>query len=261
MDKTLSAQDDKQVSAAVRVFSILEALSHGGYIGVTELAGQTHLSKATAYRFLQTMKELGYVAQEGDSEKYGLTIKMFQLGSGALSNLDLIQLADTQMRELSVATSETIHLGVLDRDSFIYIHKIDSLYTLRMHSRIGARNSLHLTAIGKVLLAGMTQTQREQIMSRIQFEKLTDNSILSVDELRQRIEQVRQQGFGEDNEEQEAGVRCIAVPVYDRFGEVCAGLSISFPTLRQNADVQQRYISLLKNSAANLSASLGCHFK
>ncbi len=147
---------DKQpdsVSSVLKVFGILQALGEEREIGITELSQRVMMSKSTVYRFLQTMKSLGYVAQEGESEKYSLTLKLFELGARALQNVDLIRSADIQMRELSRLTKETIHLGALDEDSIVYIHKIDSMYNLRMYSRIGRRNPLYSTAIGKVLLA------------------------------------------------------------------------------------------------------------
>lgn len=143
------ADSDKQpdsVSSVLKVFGILQALGEEREIGITELSQRVMMSKSTVYRFLQTMKSLGYVAQEGESEKYSLTLKLFELGARALQNVDLIRSADIQMRELSRLTKETIHLGALDEDSIVYIHKIDSMYNLRMYSRIGRRNPLYSTA-------------------------------------------------------------------------------------------------------------------
>lgn len=103
---------DKQpdsVSSVLKVFGILQALGEEREIGITELSQRVMMSKSTVYRFLQTMKSLGYVAQEGESEKYSLTLKLFELGARALQNVDLIRSADIQMRELSRLTKETIH--------------------------------------------------------------------------------------------------------------------------------------------------------
>ena len=143
-----NADLDKQpdsVSSVLKVFGILQALGEEREIGITELSQRVMMSKSTVYRFLQTMKTLGYVAQEGESEKYSLTLKLFELGARALQNVDLIRSADIQMREISRLTKETIHLGALDEDSIVYIHKIDSMYNLRMYSRIGRRNAENCT--------------------------------------------------------------------------------------------------------------------
>ncbi|MDR3433856.1 MAG: DNA-binding transcriptional regulator KdgR [Rouxiella aceris] len=257
-----TADLDKQpdsVSSVLKVFGILQALGDEREIGITELSQRVMMSKSTVYRFLQTMKSLGYVDQEGDSEKYSLTLKLFELGAKALQNVDLIRSADIQMRELSRLTRETIHLGALDEDGIVYIHKIDSMYNLRMHSRIGRRNPLHSTAIGKVLLAWSETNEVEALLADMQFTRSTENTLLDAASLRKALQQVHEQGYGEDNEEQEQGLRCIAVPVFDRFGVVVAGLSISFPTIRFSEEAKQDYVAMLHTAARNISLQLGFH--
>ncbi|MBE5254295.1 MAG: DNA-binding transcriptional regulator KdgR [Enterobacterales bacterium endosymbiont of Blomia tropicalis] len=257
-----SGDNDKQpdsVSSVLKVFGILQALGEERDHGITELAQRVMMSKSTVYRFLQTMKTLGYVTQKGESEKYSLTLKLFELGAKALQNVDLIRSADVQMRELSRLTKETIHLGALEEDSIVYIHKIDSLYNLRMYSRIGRRNPLHTTAIGKVLLAWRDRSEVKEILREVEFKRSTVNTLVSAEALLEVLDQVKEQGFGEDNEEQEEGLRCIAVPVFDRFGVVIAGLSISFPTIRFSDDAKQDYVAMLHRAARTLSSEMGYH--
>ncbi len=91
---------------------------------------------------------------------------------------------------------------------------------------------LYSTAIGKVLLAWRDRDEVKQILEGVEYKRSTERTITSTEALLPVLDQVREQGYGEDNEEQEEGLRCIAVPVFDRFGVVIAGLSISFPTLR-----------------------------
>ncbi|HCX00572.1 MULTISPECIES: DNA-binding transcriptional regulator KdgR [Pantoea] len=257
-----ASENDKQpdaVSSVMKVFGILQALGEERDHGITELAQRVMMSKSTVYRFLQTMKALGYVTQEGESEKYSLTLKLFELGAKALQNVDLIRSADVQMRELSRLTKETIHLGALEEDSIVYIHKIDSLYNLRMYSRIGRRNPLHTTAIGKVLLAWRDRAEVNDILKEVEFKRSTANTIVTREALIDVLDQVKAQGFGEDNEEQEEGLRCIAVPVFDRFGVVIAGLSISFPTIRFSEEAKSDYVAMLHRAARTLSAEMGYH--
>ncbi|WP_034915332.1 DNA-binding transcriptional regulator KdgR [Erwinia sp. 9145] len=256
----VSSDMDKQpdaVSSVMKVFGILQALGEEREHGITELSQRVMMSKSTVYRFLQTMKSLGYVAQEGDSDKYTLTLKLFELGAKALENVDLIRSADIQMRELSRHTKETIHLGALEEDSIVYIHKVDSLYNLRMYSRIGRRNPLYSTAIGKVLLAWRDRAEVEEILSEVTFKRSTSRTVGSAEELIAQLDRVRAQGYGEDNEEQEEGLRCIAVPVFDRFGVVVAGMSISFPTIRFDVGQKQNYVAMLHKAAGKLSAQMG----
>jgi len=245
------------VSSVLKVFGILQALGEEHEIGVTELSQRVMMSKSTVYRFLQTMKSLGYVRQEGENDKYALTLKLFDLGAKALQHVDLIRIADVQMRMLSKETKETIHLGTMEDDSIVYLHKIDSMYNLRMYSRVGRRNPLYSTAIGKVLLAWLDEAEVREIMAPVVYERKTANTHMSADELLAELVTVREKGYSEDNEEQEEGLRCVGVPVYDRFGHVIAGLSISFPTIRFNEDELAHYVHLLHVAAANISEQLG----
>ncbi|MBB6578892.1 IclR family KDG regulon transcriptional repressor [Comamonas odontotermitis] len=245
------------VAAVEKAFAILECLGNRRDVSVTELAQQLGLSKSSVHRLLQTLKALGYVAQDGESELYRATLKLFELGGKALENTDLVREADEDMRRLGELTRETIHLGALDEDAIIYIHKIESDFGLRMQSRIGRRKPLHSTAIGKVLLAHMTPSGARALLESQPLKIFTPQTLNTVEAVMQILPRVWKLGFAEDNEEAEPGLRCIAVPVFDRFGKVVAALSISFPTMRCDADTPERYTSLLKAASQSISGRLG----
>ncbi|WP_166368258.1 DNA-binding transcriptional regulator KdgR [Psychromonas sp. SA13A] len=254
MDKPTQPES---VSSVLKVFSILQALGEQKNIGVSELSQRLMMSKATTYRFLQTMKTLGYVTQEEEADRYALTLKLFELGAKSLEYVDLIGLADKEMRFISEQTNEALHLGALDDDSIIYIHKIDSNYSLRMQSRIGRRNPLYSTAIGKVLLAEREQDFIRDTLSRVTFVKHTEKTLENTDQLIAELTLVKEQHYAQDNQEQESGLRCIAAPIYDRFGTVIAGISISLPTIRFDEDRLSYYVGLLHQAGKNVSSQLG----
>ena len=254
MDKPTQPES---VSSVLKVFSILQALGEQKNIGVSELSQRLMMSKATTYRFLQTMKTLGYVTQEEEADRYALTLKLFELGAKSLEYVDLIGLADKEMRFISEQTNEALHLGALDDDSIIYIHKIDSNYSLRMQSRIGRRNPLYSTAIGKVLLAEREQDFIRDTLSRVTFVKHTEKTLENTEQLIAELTLVKEQHYAQDNQEQEPGLRCIATPIYDRFGTVIAGISISLPTIRFDEDRLSYYVGLLHQAGKNVSSQLG----
>ena len=251
------AERVESVAAVNKVFAILQALGENNQIGISELSQRLVMSKSTVHRFLQTLKALGYVAQEEDTDRYRLTIKLFELGAKSLQSVDLVREADVQMRHISRLTREAVHLGAFDENSIVYIHKIDADYDLRMQSRIGRRNPLYSTAIGKVLLAWMEPEEARHVLSTIEFRKSTQKTLGSADAVLSILPRVREQGYGEDNEEQEDGLQCIAVPVFDRFGHVIAGLSVSFPSMRCGADTKAHYVTLLKEAGRAISVQLG----
>jgi IclR family KDG regulon transcriptional repressor len=262
-DAALQVQDADSVergesaSSIGRVFAILGAIGDSGQIGISELSQRLAMSKTTVHRVIQTLKALGYVTQEVETERYRLTIRLFELGAKALESVDLVREADVEMRRIGQMTREAVHLGAFDEDAIIYIHKIDADYGLRMQSRIGRRNPLHSTAIGKVLLAWMDPDDAREVLSHVEFRKSTQKTLTCAEAVLSILPHVREQGYGEDNEEQEEGLQCIAVPVFDRFGRVIAGLSISFPTMRCGADTKSHYVALLKQSGLAISTRLG----
>ncbi|MCF7352560.1 DNA-binding transcriptional regulator KdgR [Vibrio sp. CK2-1] len=253
------AKQPDVVSSVMKVFVIIQSLSEQKEIGVTELSQRLMMSKSTTYRFLQTMKVLGYVEQEGEADKYSLTLKLFEVGAKSLEYVDIISLADKEMRVISEKTNEALHLGALDVDHIIYTHKIDSGYNLRMQSRVGRRNPLYSTAIGKVLLADRDTEFVRKTLKDVDFIKHTEKTHEDVDQLLAELVTVKQQGYAEDNEEQEPGLYCIGAPVYDRFGHVVAGLSISFPTIRFDENRKAEYVAMLQNACKNISEHLGYH--
>ncbi|ADZ89826.1 DNA-binding transcriptional regulator KdgR [Marinomonas mediterranea] len=255
------ANDDEiqiePVSSVMKVFAILSALSTQKSLGVTELSRLSMTSKSTVYRFLQTMKMLGYVRQEGDTDKYSLTLKLFEVGAKALEYSDLVEIAEPHMNRIGETTHEALHLGIRDADNIVYVFKVDAQYNLRMQSRIGRRNPLYSTAIGKVLLAEKPEQEVREILANTEFLPSTTNTHKDAASLIAELAIVREQGFGEDVEEQEEGLRCVAAPIYDRFGNVIAGMSLSYPTLRHSDEDKLKYIEMLQESCKKVSDQLG----
>ncbi|MDG6895721.1 DNA-binding transcriptional regulator KdgR [Volucribacter amazonae] len=245
------------VAAVLKVFNILDILAEQKEIGITDLATKLMMSKSTTYRFLQTMKNLGFVQQTDDTEKYGLTLKLFELGSKALEYTDLIELAHQAMNQIAKQTNETLHLGTLDGQEIIYLHKIDSNYNLRMYSRIGRRNPAYSTAIGKILLSQYSNQEVADKLKGVEFIPHTAHTLTNMTQLQQELEQVRLQHYAMDNEEQEQGLKCIAVPIYDRFGSIIAGISISLPTVRFDQAQLSDLVKQLHQAGKTVSQQLG----
>ena len=255
LSKDLKDQD--AVASVMKVFAILQSISEEPEIGITALSQKVLMPKSTLFRFLQTLKMLGYVNQEEDGDKYSLTLKLFELGSKALEHIDLVKYADAKMQDLSKITKETTHLGIIDGENLVYIHKVDSQYQLRMYSRIGRHRPLYCTAIGKILLAWLQESEVQSILKQVEFIQYTKNTLPNIDQLLNELKEVRQLGYAADQEEVELGLLCLAAPIYNRFGTVIAGLSLSFPALRFDTDQKQRYIQLLHQYAAEISACMG----
>ena len=244
------------VSAAVRVLAVLEKLSQQRTIGLEELSREIKLAKPTVYRFLLTLQELGY-ARRADNDRWAITLRMFNVGSRALDHLDLHAAARPVAEELSDELGETVHMGVLDGDSAVYVLKIESKYQIRMYSRVGRRMPLYCTAIGKILLAYMSDEEREAALTGVKLTAFTKNTITSRAALEAEFAQIRKQGYALDDEEREEGLHCIGAPIFDFTGAVVATLSVSWPGFRYERGEESEKIGKVKHAAARISTILG----
>lgn len=257
-DDSYDSRQPESVAAVLKVFAILQALADRSEIGISDLSVRLAMPKATVYRFLQTMKTLGYVRQEVDSERYGLTMRMFELGAKSLRYPDLVELAKPHMQRLSDATGETVHLGTLIDSEIIYVHKVDSRHMLGMYSRIGRRAPLHCTAIGKVLMAWESVAERSRVIAGCDFKRYRDKTITTREAFDAELERTLAQGFGQDREEFDDHIRCAAIPIFDRNNHVCAGLSVSFPSFRYELAREPELVGMLRDASRDISHQLGC---
>lgn len=250
----------ENVAAALKVFGILEALVGARQASLGDIAQRAMTSKATAHRILHTMIDLGYVAQDPDTERYFVTLSLFSLAARSLSGQsDLLRVADRAMGTLSRATGELINLGVMDRREQLvtYIHKYDSIHNLSLSSTLGLRNPLHSTSLGKALLAWRDETEIRDRLSQLKMEKIAPNTITDRKVLFDQLMAIRERGYSEEIEESEAGVRCMAVPIRDHLGKSIAAISISFPLFRFEEGRKPEYVGLLLNAGAEASTALG----
>ena len=255
-----TAQKTENAAAVLKVFAVLESLAQERRASLADIAQRAMTSKTTAHRLLQTMADLGYVEQEPETEKYGLTLKLFGLGARILRGQeDLLRAADRQMGKLARATGESINLGVMDDfdQRVAYIHKYDSAYTLSMQSTLGQRNPLHSTSLGKALLAFRDDDEIRERLSRMEMQKLAPRTITDRDELFSQLMLARELGYAEEIEESEAGVRCMAAPVRDHTGRSVAAISVAFPLVRFDETRKPEYVRLLLDAGREASSSLG----
>ncbi|MGN7477967.1 IclR family transcriptional regulator [Solibacillus silvestris] len=247
------------VQSIERAFNLLEHLSgHPHGMQITRLAEETGLSKSTVHRLLSTLIELKYVKQDMDTERYTIGYRALYLSRNLINTSSLIATAKPYLQKLVEDINETIHLCVVEHEEVVYIDKIESNQTIRMSSRIGSRAPLYCTGVGKMILSGKTDEDVFDIAGRIEFIKKTPNTIITYDEFIEEIFQIRRQGFALDDVENEEGIRCIAVPIYDFSGEIVASFSVSGPCSRITLDwIQSGLAEKLSITAKEISLQLG----
>ena len=169
------------VQAIERAAEILEILGRSPQgLSIGEIAAQSGLAKGTAHRLLASLAHFDYVRQDGSTRHYQLGFKLVELGNRLLNKIDLRDDARPFLMALAEEVQETVHLVVRDRDEALYIDKV-ALHPkrsgLQMVSHIGSRTALHSSAVGKVLLAGLSDQDLEDYLSEGDFVPLTPRTL------------------------------------------------------------------------------------
>ncbi|PLS02504.1 IclR family transcriptional regulator [Neobacillus cucumis] len=224
---------------------------------ITEISTRLGLNKSTAHSLLKTLKEQDYIKQDLETGKYSLGLKLVERGNFVLNSMDLRIIAKDSLVELSHKTGNTTHLVILDEKTGVYIDKVEGPNKTIVFSRIGRSVPIHSSAVGKVLVAYKSQQELDSLLEQYDFFPQTGKTIKDKMKYLEELAQVERCGYAIDNEENEEGVYCIAVPIYDHSFSVVAALSMSFPISSVTAEVKSQTVQMLKETASTISEKLG----
>lgn len=233
--------------------SLLDAIArYPEPVSLKILAAETSLHSSTAYRILNSMLDNGFIERDSSS-KYQLGGKLLRLGSRVNAKSDLRQIAMPIMAALRDELGETVNLTVREGDEVVYIEKATPNRMMHVQQLVGSRAPLHVTAVGKLMLALGDDKECQGYAARTNMPAFTRNTINNLDQLYREAELIRQQGYALDNEEAEIGVGCIGTLIYDARGNIVAGLSVSAPIERR----QDKWVERLLQAARQISEELG----
>jgi len=256
------AKPNNLVQTIEKVSSILEIVGQNPKgMSIRDLSQRLRLPKGTAHRLLSSLNYFGYVRQDSGTKNYLLGFKLVELGHLLLSQLDLRREAEPFLKDLAERTRETVHMVFLDRNEIVYIDKVESDQNasgLRMASRVGLRNPAHSCAVGKVLLAHLSEEELERLIEEKDLPKRTENTITDSMELKEHLRLVRRQGYAIDDEENEKGIRCVGAPIYNEVGKAVAAVSVSGPAVRVTKRlIQETLKKEVMETALKISQRLG----
>lgn len=241
------------IQAIDRACRILELVAaHNRDIGVVALAGKASLAPSTAHRLLLALMKHGYIKQDVQTEKYTIGQKVVDLARKSLDQHDLRAFARPYLRLLRNRTGQTAHLMVLDEHSTLCIESVESSEHLKISSPVGSRASLYCSAVGKVLLAYLPEEIQRGILPA-RLKKFTRHTIVSRAAFKEHLAGIRRQGVAFDNEERQAGIRCVAAPVFDRTGTIVAAVGISGPAVSLPENRMLKFAKTVKSIAAAMS--------
>jgi len=251
----LATTDAKILAKGLNLLEELAQSTEG--MTAVELASSIGVHKTSAYRYLNTLIQGGYIRSDGDG-RYQLGNKILELGSQLLRRMPLRETAHPFLVKLSADTQKTVHLCVLDGHDVVYIDKIESHRTLPIMSRIGSRAPAYCTGVGKALLSGLPTDQVVSLLRETTLEKRTPNTITDPIKLLEEIKLTAERGYAVDNGEHEAGIKCFAALIKGFSGDMMGAVSLTgLKREFDNPEELKKIITAITKTATEISRALG----
>jgi IclR family acetate operon transcriptional repressor len=245
------------VPALRKGLAVLELLAAGDALTMIEIQRRAQIGKTMTFRILRVLRELGYVQHEADSRRYSGTVKLLELGTAFAARLDIVRVSQPLLEDLRAAFLETANLCVRDGCDVVYVASVERQHGLRASTLVGSRDSLHSTAVGKVILAFLPDAEREEVIAHCSLPQFTPSTFSTPQALRAELARTLQRGYAVDNEENELGARCVAVPILGVRGYPIAGLSLSGPVNRIGEEKMTKMVRGLWQASRDVSQQLG----
>lgn len=253
----LATPPNYQVRALQRGLGILRLFSEAEpALAMAEVSRRLELPKATALRLLECLRQEGFLAYDPERGQYALGIAAFEVGSTYLATSPLERRATPFLRRLAERTNQTANLGVLEGNEVLHVAVVEPERPLRYHSRVGRRDLVHCTGLGKVLASAMDEPRLRTLLAA-GLPARTPATITDPEAFRHELERVRRIGHAEDREEGAPGLRCLAAPVLGADGRVVAAMSISGPAGEFAGAARPTLVAALLEAALGLSVRLG----
>jgi DNA-binding IclR family transcriptional regulator len=239
-----------------KAFSVLEVVSlNPEATRMAEIIRATGMTKPTAHRVVNMLLEMGFLERD-------------DLGGGFIEGAGLVDLAHRTLaaaaprslrhsilQGVSEQVGETVNYGVLSGSEVIYLDRVEAKWPLGLRFDAGSRVPAHCTAIGKLLLSRMPDTDLRALVESMPRPAYTANTITSVEPLLSALASIRRDGIGTDDEEFMHGVVCVSVPVIDEDGRCFGGIAISAPEARMTLRQMLTHVPQMRKAAANLAVT------
>jgi DNA-binding IclR family transcriptional regulator len=228
-----SVEAKNPVGATEKTLRILGALKDLNGAGVTELASTLDISKGSVHNHLTTLEEHEYVVKEGSTYRLGL--RFLELGEYARHQTRLLNIAKPEIDDLAEQTGEIANLMIEEhgRGVYLYISRGDN--AVNLDTKMGTRQYLHTSALGKAILSNMESEQFEAVIDRHGLPAETPNTVTDEEVLHGELDKIREQGVAFDGEERAEGIRCVAAPITDN-NNLLGSVSISGPSTRMKGE-------------------------
>lgn len=242
-----------QVKSAQRVLDLFELLAPWRRgMSHSQIADALHIPKSSLTQLLKSVTTRGYVTYNPEDKTYSLGDRFAALTRLTTGHKDMISLCQPVLEELTRRTRESSALNLLNGDMAEVVATVLSPQRLLSHMRTGDSAPLYATSGGKVILAFLSDSMREDYLGRVRFQSVTPNTISSVPELVRQLEKIRRDGVAYSFEEFTPGIVGMAKAILSGSSMVLGSLNVAIPVVRYNSKLDDLVTDALDEAVATL---------
>lgn len=243
-------------AAALRAFAIMEIVARAERpVALSEIVEQAGLPTPTAFRILAMLEAAGLVQREPNGKTYGVGHRLARFGLEVMTNNSVRAERRLILRRLVDEIGETCNLAMFGGDDIIYIDRVETDWPLKAELKPGSRVPLHCTSSGKLFLAQMPKAKRRRMLGALSFKRYTDHTITDIATLAAQLDEIARTRVGTNNEEFQAGVIGVAVPVTDAQGRILATVALQAPVARLSLARAMDFVPSLQRAATDMAAT------
>lgn len=231
-------------------------MAHDGPTPLSVLSDTLKLNKTTVFNLAESLTVLGYLQRTKNPRGYRLGLRCLELGRHVSDNLPILEISRPALRALCLSTKEMVNLAVPYLREAILVEVLQSPQGVRATAHAGAPSGYHSSACGKALLAHLPEERRNWIYKNLGLKKITEFTITDKRVLEAQLAKIREDGFATEEQENELGASCVAVPIFGPFDEVVAAISITGVVHRMTPDRIAEIVKDLKAHAERISEKL-----
>lgn len=240
-----------------RALGVLKAVSRTGRATLTDLSLSIGVPTATTHRILSTLQKHGFVTFNEDRQDWSIGIEAYRTGAAFMNRVNLAEVSRPVMRVLMEKTGETANLAIPDGSEVVFVGQVETRNPIRAFFARGTRTSMHASGTGKAIMSYYSRPHLEKLLISSGLAAFTDNTLVTPAALYADLSKTRARGYSFDREERFTGMSCIGSVIFDEHGDPCAGVSISGPSTRFDAQRVPELGATVAEAAREITALIG----
>ncbi|MBN8953368.1 MULTISPECIES: HTH-type transcriptional regulator BhcR [unclassified Rhizobium] len=244
-----------------RSLKLLELVAEADGAVLTDLADQSAMAPSTVHRLLTSLAQHGMVAHDSETGAWTIGVKAFEIGTAYLRFRKLGTISRPFLKQLMEASGETANIAIEEDGDVVFISQAESHAPMRAFFRPGRRGPIHASGIGKAILSTWANSQIEALLGGRSLQHFTDKTRDTLPMLIRDMDEIRSRGWSIDDEEHTLGMRCVAAPIFNEYGEAIAGISISGPAVRLPDEKVAALGPIVRTAAEELTKVMGGRMK